>query len=80
MEHDKAIIRRIFSAIVKQAFDDWEALEYGEWEERFVTGQVIYISELLLFFSSPEFEEMCKYVLRTPIAQIRETMHIPTEV
>lgn len=79
MEANKTIARRICAAVLKQAFDDWMALGYGRWEARYDTGQTIYISELLLFFASQEFEEMCRFVLRTPLSQIRATMNIPRE-
>ena len=79
MEANKTIARRICAAVLKQAFDDWMSLECGEWEEKYDTGQVIYITELLVFFKSPEFEDMCRFVLRTPPSKIRAKLKIPVE-
>ena len=79
MDEDKAIARRLCSAILKQAFDDWEALEFGNWDTRFITGQNIHKTELLIFFKSDVFKQMCEFALRTPVSRIMKAMQIPTE-
>lgn len=64
-------------AILQQAIDDWKALEFGEYQEKLFCGQVIHRAEVLCFFQSENFEMMCRYILPTPVKEIKKKLNIP---
>lgn len=71
--------RDLIVGIVKQACDDWKALNYGEYRECRFAGSTVRRKEVLMFLRSDVFELMCNFVLDTPIAVIREKLRVPME-
>lgn len=64
--------------ILERAVEDWQALQYGAKAEAMVDGEIVERKDILPFFFSEWFYELCEPLNYTP-KQIREHLHIPDD-
>lgn len=68
--------RELAVAILQQAFEDWESLDRGRLKSRYYTGQTVRREELISFFRSETFEDLCLLVFNQPVSKIRRALGI----